>query len=211
MNRSNLWHVLLVCILIMAIGGARVSASFVLGEELPDQACSEIFYTMETPTVIGHFNGTRIAIQTRQYEGEPFDASSTMYVQLTSVREFERKGEGCAPEFAVPIYALNLRDCQCTFSAIHVEQNGTKTTGLEYRIKNCPAPQEQFEFLLSVTTTNVTTTTVYGPTLPGSLYPEVVYTSPYVQGIKSDFFFIESRRIVPSDCDESKKASLNAC
>lgn len=166
-----------------------------VGSEMPDPPCAGFLAEMHSQDMKTWINGTRIAFATSQHKEAPFDESSKMYLQMTSIAEYER---GLGGYYPFPIYDLQLSKCQCNVSRIEDTANQVHTTGWRLSLSACPPPQQFVSFTLNITTSNATTSEIYSPTMQGSALPELVYTTLYVQAHKRNFpiggrFSVKSR------------------
>lgn len=148
---------------------------------LPLQACANTLYEARATDILLQLNGSRAAFRVPHYAGGAIDADSTLYFQWTSISEYGRTTERCAPSVNDMIYNMALSDCGCTISSITGSANGVLTTGVEMKVSNCPAPQQNVVATASFIYTNVTVIQTYNNTMPGSPADSFDYITPYVQ------------------------------
>lgn len=198
-------HILfgLMCLIVVLWAEAQHGDIEII-DSLPPQGAAGMLASFDMPLMSLHLNGTRLRFNPRPRPGAPYDMSSTMWVQVTSIREYHRPGHSCGMDDGVLVNEIALSTCEHSYSEIRIEENGVLTTGYRMNLANCTG-NERLSVSLNFTTANATTTSTYGPTLNGSLYDYFTYTSAYVQQLSAlpaelGKLPIFSARLSPSTC-----------
>lgn len=128
-------------------------------------------------------NGTMMMARPLKKDGT-YDDENKFALYVKSIIELKGTVEGqtpprnCLTDSPV-IRTLDLKSCSCSSNPYLREGPGYKDAGQELAFFDC-ADQPGFTFSLYMAIPNVTHSELYETTVPGSLYPNFTYTSPYV-------------------------------
>lgn len=170
-----------LCIIFAILPPSEALSSDDFFFDLPLQACANTLYETRATDILLRLNGSQAAFSVPHYAGGPIDMDSTLYFQWSSITEYGRTTERCAPSVNTLVYNMALANCMCSISSITGATNGVLTTGVELTVSNCPAPQQNVLATASFVYTNVTVVETYNNTMPGSPFDSFDYVSPYVQ------------------------------
>lgn len=177
--------VILIVVLVSVAMVPTTSGQFLPGmtiqETLSTQPCSQFQVEILGDRLRIQFNGTRVTFTAAAIDGNGWDESEKMVFQFVSLSEYATLQTYCLPNQDPLLRTVNFADCNCELMQLEETRGNITETGYQVKMDGCLPPDDNLVAYATVTVANDSYTETFGPTLPGSIAPNISYHHPYVR------------------------------